>query len=92
MARQKRKKNTGRSYELAVARIQQLIDPASIVTHDEKIVDRLGNERQFDVVIRGKFAGREVLGLIECKDHNHRKGPSAIEAFAKKMRACPRQP
>jgi hypothetical protein len=74
----------GISLERAVARIQQLMDPDSKVTHNEWIVDRVGNKRQYDVVIRGRFGGREMLGIIECKDENKRKGPSAVEAFAKK--------
>ena len=60
------------------------MDPKSVVTHNEKLEDRVGNRRQYDVVIRGEFGGRPVLGVIECKDHSRKKGPAAIEAFAKK--------
>jgi hypothetical protein len=74
----------GISLERIVARIQQMMDPQSTVTHNEKLVDRVGNERQYDVVIRGHFGGRPVLGVIECKDHSRKKGPDAVEAFAKK--------
>ena len=74
----------GLSLELVVAKIQQMMDPGSEVTHNERLVDRVGNKRQYDVVIRGKFGGRPVLGVIECKDHSRKKGPSTIEAFAKK--------
>lgn len=74
----------GVNLEQVVARIQQKIDPASSVTHNEVLLDRIGNSRQCDVVIRGAFAGRPLLGIIECKDHNRRKSPDAIEAFAKK--------
>jgi Restriction endonuclease len=74
----------GISLEKTVTRIQQMMDPNSIVTHNEKVVDRVGIERQFDVVIRGKFGGRQVLGVIECKDHSRKKGLDQIEAFAKK--------
>lgn len=74
----------GVSLELAVANIQKMMDPNSTVTHDEKLKDRVGNIRQYDVVIRGKFGGRQVLGVIECKDHSRKKGPNAIEAFSKK--------
>ena len=49
-----------------------------------RINDRVGNRRQYDVVIRGQFAGRQVLSVIECKDHSRKKGPDAVEAFAKK--------
>ena len=74
----------GLKLETVVARIQQMMDPNSRVTHNEKLVDRVGNKRQYDVVIRGTFGGRPVLGVIECKDHKRKKGPSAVEAFAKK--------
>lgn len=74
----------GEALEKVVARIQQLMDPTSRVTHNEQIVDRVGNTRQYDVVIRGQFGGRPVLGIIECKDHNRKMGPDVIEAFAKK--------
>src|SRR5579871_2154277 len=70
--------------ETIVARIQQKMDPNSTVSHNEKLVDRLGNKRQYDVVIRGHYAGCPILGVIECKDHSRRKGPDAVEAFAKK--------
>lgn len=81
-AKKKGKRNTGVTLEKTVARIQQMMDPNSKVTHNEKLVDRLGNTRQYDVVIRGSFGGRDVLGVIECKDHNRKKGPSAVDAFA----------
>jgi len=74
----------GLSLELVVAKIQEMMDSGSKVTHNEKIVDRVDNRRQYDVVIRGKFGGRPVLGMIECKDHSRKIGPSTIEAFAKK--------
>jgi len=76
--------NPGVSLEKIVARIQQMLDPTSVVTHNEFLIDRVGNRRQYDVVVRGHFAGQPMLGIIECKDHNVRKGPAAIEAFAKK--------
>ncbi len=74
----------GVSLEKAVARIQQMMDPNTKVTHNEVLVDRVGNKRQFDVVIRGTFGGRPILGIVECRDHSRKKGPDAVEAFAKK--------
>lgn len=74
----------GISLEIAVARMQALLDPASEVIHDKVLVDRIGNKRQFDVVVRGTFAGHAVLAVVECKDHGRRKGPDSVEAFAKK--------
>jgi hypothetical protein len=80
----KNKNAPGISLEKVVTRIQQMMDQNSTVTHNEKLEDRVGNKRQYDVVIRGRFGGRPVLGIIECKDHSRKKGPGAIEAFAKK--------
>lgn len=71
---------------MAVARIQQLLDPGSVVTHNEYIVDRLGNRRQFDVVIRGQAAGRDYLGVVEAKDWSSKVGTPEVEAFVMKAR------
>lgn len=91
MARQKHVPNEcpatdapGITLEKVVARIQQMMEPNSLVTHNEKPKDRVGNIRQYDVVFRGYFGGRPVLGVMECKDHSRRKGPDVVEAFAKK--------
>ena len=59
---------TGKIPENAVGRIQQMLDPESKVTYREKIPNRLVILREFDVVIRGGFAGQPMLGVIECKD------------------------
>src|SRR5260370_12607714 len=61
-----------------------MMDTNSIVTHNELLEDRVGNKRQYDVVIRGQFGGRPVIGVMECKDHSRKKGPDVVEAFAKK--------
>ena len=74
----------GLSLELAVARIQQMMDKNSTVENDVWLTDRVGNRRQYDIVVRGMFGGRPMLGVIECKDHNRKKGPADVEAFAKK--------
>lgn len=83
-SRQKQNEAPGINLEKVVARIQQMMDPKSTVTHNELLEDRVGNKRQCDVVIRGHFGGRPVIGIIECKDHSRKKGPDAVEAFAKK--------
>lgn len=74
----------GEAFERIVARIQQMMDPTSTVLHNGYLIDRVGNRRQYDVIIRGEFAGRSVLGILECKDHKRKKGPDTVEAFAKK--------
>lgn len=74
----------GIAFEKAVATIQAQIDPTSVVAHDEKLIDRLGHERQFDIVIRGMFAGQAMLGVIECKDLARRVGNPEVDAFITK--------
>jgi len=69
-----------------VAAMQAQIDPTSTVTHNEVIIDRLGHARQFDVVIRGRFAGQPMLGVIECKDLKRKVGNPEIDAFVTKAR------
>jgi hypothetical protein len=74
-------------FEQAVHRIQQRMDADSKVTHNETLQDRVGNKRQYDVVIRGAIDGRPILGIMECKDYASRKtGPEAIDGFANKIR------
>jgi|RhiMethySRZTD1v2_1073278.scaffolds.fasta_scaffold365401_1 hypothetical protein len=80
------KDKSGKSLEKAVARIQQMLDPGSVVTHNEYIIDRLGHRRQFDVVIRGQAAGRDYLGVIEAKDWSTKVGTPEVEAFVMKAR------
>jgi hypothetical protein len=74
----------GIAFEKLVAAIQSQIDPSSNVSHDEKVTDRLGHERQFDIVIRGNFAGQPMLGVIECKDLKRRVGNPDLDAFVTK--------
>lgn len=74
----------GETFERLVAQIQRRIDPASDVVHGEFLIDRLGHRRQFDVVIRGQFAGQAMLGVVECKDLNRRVGTPEIDAFITK--------
>jgi hypothetical protein len=79
-----KKELPGVALEKAVARVQQMMDQNSVVTHNEKLTDRLGNIRQYDVVIRGTFGGKVMLGVVECRDKTSRIGPDEVDAFAKK--------
>lgn len=79
-----RNEQPGIAFEKAVAAIQAQIDPTSSVTHNETLVDRLGHSRQFDVVIRGNFAGQQMLGVIECKDLKRKVGNPDVDAFITK--------
>ena len=84
MVHSMKKENPGISFEKVVAELQRQLDPNSEVTHNEWIVDKLGNRRQFDVVIRGKFAGQDLLGVIECKDLKKKVGTPEVDAFITK--------
>lgn len=77
---------TGKSLEQAVGRIQQMLDPGSQVTYREEIANRLGINREFDVVVRGKFAGHTILAVIECKDWGVKVGTPEMDAFITKTR------
>ncbi len=76
--------NPGIGFEKAVTGIQSQIDPNSEVSHNKIITDRLGQNRQFDVVITGQFAGQDILGVIECKDLKKKVGTPEIDAFVTK--------
>lgn len=73
--------NPGDPFEKLVAEIQARVDPNATVTHNEFLIDRLQQRRQFDVVIRGQFAGRSMLGVIECKDLKGKVGTPEVDAF-----------
>ena len=86
MTKKDKTNKPGTDFEKAVAAMQAMMGPNAIVTHDEKIRDRLGRLRQFDVVIRGKIAGHAILGVIECKDLKKPVGSPQVEAFVTKSR------
>jgi len=74
----------GIAFEKVVAAIQAQIDPTATVAHNEMLVDRLGQSRQFDVVVRGVFAGQKMLGVIECKDFGKKVGTPEVDSFVTK--------
>ena len=74
----------GRAFEKLTAAIQQKMDPSAKVEHDVVLKDRLGQDRQFDVVVRGNFGGQPMLGVIECKDYGKKVGTPEVDAFVTK--------
>lgn len=76
--------NLGIAFEKVVAAIQAQIDPTAVVTHNEIILDRLSQPRQFDVVVRGVFGGQKMLGVIECKDTRKKVGTPEVDGFVTK--------
>ena len=79
-----KRKKLGVAFERAIALIQSELDPKAIVTHDERLLDRHGHRRQFDVVIRGRLGGHDILGVVECKDIKGTVGTPAVDAFVTK--------
>jgi hypothetical protein len=75
------------NFEQAVASVQRLLSPDAEVTHNEKIPDLKNRRRQFDVVIRGNWAGHKILGVIECKDKGRPVDMPQIEGFITKSRS-----
>jgi hypothetical protein len=80
------KDKSGKSLEQVVGRIQQMLDPQCSVSYRERLKNRLGFSREFDVVIRGFFAGHPMLGVIECKDWTDKVGTPEMDAFITKTR------
>lgn len=76
----------GIAFEKLIADIQSKMDPNAEVQHNQKLVDRLGHERQFDVVFKGRVGGQPVLGVIECKDLNRKVGNPEVDSFVTKAR------
>jgi len=74
----------GSEFEAAVAEIQRLLDPNSTVEHNVFLEDELGIPRQFDVVVRGKIGGRDILGVFECRDHERPVDLPQIDGFIQK--------
>lgn len=78
------KEQPGIGFEKIVTDIQQQIDSTAKVSHNQILEDRLGQKRQFNIVISGSFAGQEILGVIECKDLSKKVGTPEIDAFVTK--------
>jgi len=84
MPQSKKHKRRGTTFEKAVAAVQAMMDPKAQVEHNVRIRDLHGHLRQFDVVIRGKVGGHEILGVIECKDLKRKVGTPEVDAFVTK--------
>ncbi len=73
-----------RIFEKEVARIRGLFSPNAIITHDEILVDRFGNKRQFDVTIKDNWAGESMLAVVECKNLSRPVNVEQVDSFANK--------
>lgn len=89
--------NTGIAYEVFVQKLMQaIIDSESIsgqrnikVRHNEKIADRFGLERQFDVLWDYEQGGIVYNTIIECKDYNTAVSVEKIDALVGKLADFP---
>ncbi len=80
-------KKDGKSFEKLVGQVYEVIsatDHATIVGQDEQIEGPEGN-RQFDVVLRSKVAGEEIVTIIECKDYKRPVDVTVVDAFQSKL-------
>lgn len=89
--------NTGKEYELFVAKLQQaLLNAEAITTQknirvevDKKIADNCGIERQFDIYWEYELGGITYKTVIECKDYNSNVSVEKIDALIGKIRDIP---
>jgi len=89
--------NTGKDYELFVAKLQQALLNAENITKqknisvevNKKILDNCGCERQFDVYWEYELGGITYKTVIECKDYNSRVSVEKIDALIGKIRDLP---
>lgn len=89
--------NTGKEYELFVAKIQQaLLYTETIgtlrkiqVEVNKKIKDNCGIERQFDIYWEYELGGITYKTVIECKDYNSTISVEKIDALIGKIRDLP---
>ena len=89
--------NTGKEYELFVARLQrailnseQYIQQKNIkVEINKKIVDKNGLKREFDVYWEYELAGIKYKTIIECKDYQSNISLEKIDALVGKLQDFP---
>ncbi len=74
----------GREFELAVAKIQQILAPDAEVKTNVFLTDRIGQKREFDVTFKTVTCSHHLLGVIECKDLNKPVDVQVVDAFVTK--------
>jgi hypothetical protein len=89
--------NTGKQYELFVAKLQQaLLNAENITTQknikvevNKKIADNCGIERQFDIYWEYELGGLTYKTVIECKDYESKVSVEKIDALIGKIKDIP---
>ncbi|GHA67163.1 hypothetical protein GCM10009007_04690 [Formosimonas limnophila] len=90
-------KNTGKAYEEFVGKIYQALIDSEVhssqqnicVETNKKIIDRFGQERQFDVYWEYELGGIVYKSVIECKDYNSSITIEKIDALIGKLHDLP---
>lgn len=73
-------------FEAKVAKIQQDLDPNSLVEHDGRLEGVLSHhQRQIDVLVRGSMGGQAFRIAVECKWYAKPLGIRAVDEFAGKL-------
>lgn len=80
-------KNTGKDFESLSHKIFSLLSKEDKYTSVELdvLLDSADGKRQFDVVIRSKVSGLNILTVIECRDYNKRLDVSNVDGFYSKL-------
>jgi hypothetical protein len=73
------------AFERLVAALQRRLDPAAVVTWDERVEGRSGRKRQLDVVVRGRVGIAPIMLVVECKEYSKPVGIELVEAFFGKL-------
>ena len=89
--------NTGKEYELFVARLQQAILSSEsiaaqeniVVETDKKIIDNCGVARYFDIFWEYQLGGFTYKTVIECKDYDSKVSVDKIDALVGKVHDLP---
>lgn len=78
----------GRTFEQIVSLIEQGLktDDSTVVSHDIKLTDQLGIERQIDVYITSQISGHPICVAVECREHNYAIKLKDIDDFDSKTK------
>jgi hypothetical protein len=83
--RESAEKAPGKEYERIVAEIHRQFADGVTVTEDEKILGKSGEERQIDVVLRGRVSVYPVIIIVDCKDYKRKVGIQRVDEMIGKI-------
>lgn len=78
--------NNGKQLEHVISLIEESLkdNHSTEIFKNHKLENTAGNEREFDVVIKSKINGYDLIIVIECKDYTAPVAVKEIEAFKAK--------